>query len=75
MSVPAENSAGATAIRPFTVPVTPEAEIEALRARIAGTRWPEMEPVADRRAYSSRRFRRSRATGRPSTTSDDWRRG
>src|SRR5690349_3689344 len=47
MSVPAENSAGAAAIRPLTIPVTPEAEIEALRARIAATRWPEKEPVAD----------------------------
>ena len=47
MSVPAENSAGAAAIRPFTIPVTPEAEIEALRARIAATRWPDKETVAD----------------------------
>ena len=47
MSVPTESSAGTTAIRPFTVPVTPEAEIEALRARIAATRWPEKEPVDD----------------------------
>jgi len=47
MSVPTESSAGVTAIRPFTVPVTPEAEIEALRARIAATRWPEKEPVDD----------------------------
>jgi len=47
MSVPTESSAGVTAIRPFTVPVTPEAEIEALRARIAAARWPEKETVAD----------------------------
>ena len=47
MSVPAENSAGASAIRAFTMPVTPEADIEALRARIAATRWPEMETDAD----------------------------
>ena len=47
MSVPTESSAGAPAIRPFTIPVTPEAEIEALRARIAATRWPEKEPVDD----------------------------
>jgi hypothetical protein len=37
--VPTENSAGATAIRPFAIPVTAEAEIEALRARIVATRW------------------------------------
>src|SRR6266496_2052063 len=47
MSVTTESSAGATAIRPFTIPVTPEAEIEALRARIAATRLPEKEPVGD----------------------------
>src|SRR5262249_25599808 len=47
MSVPTESSAGTTAIRPFTIPVTPQAEIEALRARIAATRWPEKETVAD----------------------------
>jgi pimeloyl-ACP methyl ester carboxylesterase len=42
-----ENSAGAMAIRPFTVEI-PEAEIEALRARLAATRWPSRELVADR---------------------------
>jgi Epoxide hydrolase N terminus len=47
MSVPTENSAGTTAIRPFTIPVTPEAEIDALRARTAATRWPDQELVAD----------------------------
>ena len=41
MSVPTENSAGAVAVRPFTLPITPEPEIEALRARIAATCWPE----------------------------------
>jgi hypothetical protein len=33
MSVPTESSAGATAIRPFTIPEVSEAELEALRAR------------------------------------------
>ena len=47
MSAPTETSAGTTAIRPFTVPVTPEAELEALRARVAATRWPERETVTD----------------------------
>jgi pimeloyl-ACP methyl ester carboxylesterase len=46
MSTVTEKSAGATAIRPFTIGI-PEAELEALRARIAATRWPETEPVAD----------------------------
>jgi hypothetical protein len=47
MSSTTESSAGAAVVRPFTIPVTPEAEIEALRARIAATRWPEKETVAD----------------------------
>jgi pimeloyl-ACP methyl ester carboxylesterase len=35
------------AIRPFTIPVASEAEIEALRARVSGTRWPDKETVSD----------------------------
>ena len=35
------------AIRPFTVEI-PEVEIQALRARLAATRWPSRELVADR---------------------------
>jgi hypothetical protein len=46
MAVTPEMPAGATAIRPFTFEVS-EAEIEELRARIAATRWPEKETVAD----------------------------
>jgi pimeloyl-ACP methyl ester carboxylesterase len=46
MAVRTEKSAGAAAIRPFTFEF-PEAELEALRARIAATRWPERETVAD----------------------------
>ena len=42
-----EESAGATAIRRFTIPITPEAELEALRARITATRWPDKELVTD----------------------------
>ena len=47
MSATTDKPAGATAIRPFTVPVTSEPELEALRARIAATRWPGRELVAD----------------------------
>jgi hypothetical protein len=47
MSVTTEKSAGAAAIRPCTIPVTPEAEIEALHVRIAATRWPDKETVTD----------------------------
>jgi pimeloyl-ACP methyl ester carboxylesterase len=46
MSVLTEGSAGATAIRPFTIEI-PEAELEQLRARIAATRWPGKETVED----------------------------
>src|SRR5437016_3035473 len=46
MSVTTEESAGAAAIRPFTVEI-PEAEIEALRARVAAARWPHKELVDD----------------------------
>ena len=47
MSATTERPAGTTAIRPFTIPVTPEAELEALRARITATRWPDPELVTD----------------------------
>src|SRR5262250_55738 len=46
MSVTTEESAGAAAIRPFTVEI-PEAEIETLRARVTATRWPHKELVGD----------------------------
>jgi pimeloyl-ACP methyl ester carboxylesterase len=46
MVVTTEKSADATAIRRLKIEI-PEAEIEGLRARIAATRWPEMETVAD----------------------------
>jgi pimeloyl-ACP methyl ester carboxylesterase len=42
-----ENPAGTTAIRPFTIPKVPEAELQALQARIAATRWPDPETVTD----------------------------
>jgi pimeloyl-ACP methyl ester carboxylesterase len=46
MSVKTEESGGDIAIRPFRIEI-PEADINALRDRIAATRWPEKEPVAD----------------------------
>jgi len=42
-----ETSAAAKAIRPFTVPIIADAELEALRARVKATRWPDPELVAD----------------------------
>ena len=46
MSVATEKAPGAAAIRPFTVKF-PKSQIDDLRARIAATRLPEKEPVAD----------------------------
>ena len=39
-------ASAASGIRPFTIEI-PEADLEDLRARIAATRWPERETVAD----------------------------
>jgi hypothetical protein len=76
MSVPTEDSAGATAIRPFTIPVTPERKsrrcVRASRPRAGPTR--SSSPIS-RRAYSSQRFGNLRAIGPPTTTSGGWRRG
>ena len=44
MSVATERSAYDPAIRPFTIEV-PDAELEALRARIAATQWPQSRPL------------------------------
>jgi pimeloyl-ACP methyl ester carboxylesterase len=46
MAVTTETSAAATAVRPFHVDI-PEAEVEDLRSRVLGTRFPEKEPVSD----------------------------
>src|SRR5499433_2972902 len=35
------------AIRPFKVPVVPQSALDDLRRRVAATRWPERETVAD----------------------------
>jgi pimeloyl-ACP methyl ester carboxylesterase len=35
------------AIRPFTIPACSEAELQDLQNRVAATRWPDREPVAD----------------------------
>jgi len=47
MSVAVEHPEDASAVRPFTVPAVPETELDALRARIAATRWPDQETVTD----------------------------
>jgi pimeloyl-ACP methyl ester carboxylesterase len=46
MSVTSEQRAGADDVRPFQVDISDEA-LEDLRRRVAATRWPEKETVAD----------------------------
>ncbi|MEV0721219.1 epoxide hydrolase family protein [Micromonospora purpureochromogenes] len=46
MAVKTEARTRTAEIRPFTVEI-PEAELKALRARIAATRWPEKQTVGD----------------------------
>ena len=46
MSVTTEKPINTPAVRPFTVEA-PEADLAALRARVAATRWPDKETVAD----------------------------
>jgi Epoxide hydrolase N terminus len=68
MSVPTEDLAGATAIRPFQVSV-PDEDLVELRRRIDATRWPERETVDDdSQGCRWRPCRSSPATGRPPTT-------
>ena len=47
MSFTTDASTDTTVVRPFTVPATSEAELEALSARITATRWPDSELVPD----------------------------
>src|ERR1041385_2605426 len=47
MAVTTEDAANATAVRPCAVEIAQE-DIEDLRGRIAGTRWPSKELVGDR---------------------------
>jgi pimeloyl-ACP methyl ester carboxylesterase len=47
MSATTEQPASSAAIRPFTIPIATDAELEDLRVRISATRWPERETVTD----------------------------
>ena len=71
MSTTIENPADAAAIRPFTIPEVPQAELDALHARIAATRWPTTELVADR--SQGVRLATIRELARYWATSYDWR--
>ena len=46
-SVTANAAQDSTSIRPFTVPTVSQAALDDLRRRVAATRWPEKETVAD----------------------------
>ncbi len=69
MSVTTENSA----IRPFTIPVTSEEELQALRARVAATRWPDAETVPDH--SQGVQLRTIQELARYWASDYDWRRG
>jgi hypothetical protein len=71
MSGTTESSAGAAAIRPFTIPEVSEAELEALRARVVATRWPEKETVEDQ--SQGPRLATMQALARYWATEYDWR--
>jgi pimeloyl-ACP methyl ester carboxylesterase len=71
MSTTIENPAGAAAIRPFTIPEVPQAELDALHVRIAATRWPTTELVADR--SQGVRLATIQELARYWTTNYDWR--
>ncbi len=71
MSTTIENPPAPPAIRPFTIPKVAQAELDALRARIAATRWPSRELVADR--SQGVQLATVRELARYWTTEYDWR--
>jgi pimeloyl-ACP methyl ester carboxylesterase len=71
MAVSTAKSAEGTALRPFTFEA-PEADLDDLRARIAATRWPSAELVADR--SQGAQLATMQALARYWTTDYDWRR-
>src|SRR5687767_14645758 len=70
MAVTTAKSADATIIRPFTIE-TAEADLDDLRARVAGTRWPEKETVDD--LSQGPRLATMQALARYWATEYDWR--
>ena len=70
MAVTGERPRGDTTIRPFTFEAA-EADLEDLRARIAATRWPSKELVADR--SQGVQLATLQALARYWTTDYDWR--
>ena len=69
MAVTTDKSSTPAPIRPFEIGFA-DSELIDLRRRIAATRWPSKELVADRsQASSSRLYRPSVATGSTSTSS------
>ena len=47
MSATTHTPATEAAIRPFSIPIATDAELDDLRARVSATRWPERETVTD----------------------------
>src|SRR3954452_16377573 len=71
MAVMVERSVVDTTIRPFTIDI-PDADLEDLRVRIAATRWPSKELVADR--SQGVQLATLQELARYWTTEYDWRR-
>ncbi|MEU5942608.1 epoxide hydrolase [Micromonospora sp. NPDC047548] len=71
MAVKTEARPSTTEVRPFNIEI-PEAELEALRARIAATRWPEKETAADQ--SQGVQLATIQALARYWQTKHDWRR-
>ena len=70
MNVATDKSPSATAIRPFTVEI-PQGAIDGLRTRLAATRWPSPELVADR--SQGVQLKTIQELARYWTTEYDWR--
>jgi pimeloyl-ACP methyl ester carboxylesterase len=71
VTITSETPADATALREFTIDV-PQAALEDLRARVAATRWPDKETVADH--SQGVQLATMQALARHWATAYDWRR-
>jgi pimeloyl-ACP methyl ester carboxylesterase len=47
VSTTPDTTTAGTAVRPFSIPIATDAQLDDLRARVSATRWPERETVSD----------------------------
>ena len=47
MPTTTDTTTAGTAVRPFSIPIATDAQLDDLRARVSATRWPERETVSD----------------------------